>query len=84
MKGLMDSDHYNNGRGGKDDSDSEKYESLFIEKAETRGEGFSGMTLILLMQHNVQLTRHQSLVKPRRPFLATLQAIKEHLSKIRP
>ena len=32
MKGLMDSDHYNNNRGGKDDSDSEKYESLFLLK----------------------------------------------------
>ena len=85
MKGLMDSDHYNNGRGGKDDSDSEKYESLFIEKAERRGRRFLWYELlILLMQHNVQLTRHQSLVKPRRQFLATLQDIKEHLSKIRP
>ena len=46
MKGLMDSDHYNNGRGGKDDSDS-KSMRVFFEKAETRGEGFSGATLIL-------------------------------------
>ena len=63
---------------------SEKYEGLFIEKAETRGEGFSGMTIDITDAAQRAAHAASVLVKPKRPFLATLQAIKEHLSKIRP
>ena len=78
MKGLMDSDHYNNNRGGKDDSDSEKYESLFIEKAERRGEGFSGMSIDIT---DAQRAAHAASVpgKTQKTILATLQDTKELL-----